>query len=209
VHASLAPPRARLSRARSPALPRARSLSAAQRIFASHNLEYDVASDGAEAVRMVVDEGRRYDLILMDNQMPNMSGTHATRALRAAGYKGVIVGMTGDPLGCEEREEFDAAGLTMSLEKDSNSVAHVLALLADMSAKAQRAHQEAAAAAPPPPVRAASASDDARAPVTLARTAADSAALRDADALRSEPPRTPRSKSLDMRTGEAGGWRRR
>jgi len=61
--------------------------------------------------------------------MPNMSGTEATRALRAHGYSGVVVGMTGDPTGCPERCEFEAAGLNSCVDKDSKGVAHLERLL--------------------------------------------------------------------------------
>lgn len=33
---------------------------------------------------------------MYDFSMPNMTGTEATRALRLIGYRGVIVGVTGD-----------------------------------------------------------------------------------------------------------------
>ena len=39
-----------------------------------------------------------YDLILMDYQMPIMDGPTAIREIRALGYKGIIVGLTGNVL---------------------------------------------------------------------------------------------------------------
>jgi signal transduction histidine kinase/ActR/RegA family two-component response regulator len=44
-------------------------------------LTMDIAKDGIQAVAMA--EATDYDLILMDVQMPNLNGTHATRAIRA------------------------------------------------------------------------------------------------------------------------------
>ena len=45
-----------------------------------HELSYDVANDGLEAIKAV--QKTNYDLILMDENMPNMSGKKATKILR-------------------------------------------------------------------------------------------------------------------------------
>ena len=52
----------------------------------------DEASDGAEAVERC--RGRRYDLILMDWNMPTMSGVDALMAIRKLGSKAAIVMVT-------------------------------------------------------------------------------------------------------------------
>ncbi len=66
----------------------------------------DVAHDGHEAVRFVVramQSDQPYDLILMDLQMPIMSGLEATLAIRNRGIQTPIVAMTAgnlDPQRC-------------------------------------------------------------------------------------------------------------
>jgi len=49
--------------------------------------------------------------------MPVLTGEKVTRALRAGGFKGMIVGMTGDPSGCTERDDFEASGLNLCVDK--------------------------------------------------------------------------------------------
>jgi two-component system sensor histidine kinase/response regulator len=52
----------------------------AQAILSDAGLVVDVASDGAQAVQMA--QAKRYDIILMDMQMPVMDGLSATREIR-------------------------------------------------------------------------------------------------------------------------------
>ena len=60
-------------------------------------VEVDLAEDGRAAVKQASAsraEGKPYDLILMDMQMPTMNGYEATRHLRQDGWRGPIIALT-------------------------------------------------------------------------------------------------------------------
>jgi len=99
------------------------------RVLKKLAVPFDVALNGAEAVRLILEEKREYALVLMDNQMPVLTGEKATRQLRAGGFKGMIIGMTGDPHGCSERDEFEAAGLSLCVDKDTPGIRRVYQVL--------------------------------------------------------------------------------
>ena len=63
--------------------------------------ECDEAENGQQAVDMAKSAmalGLCYDIITMDYQMPIMDGVTATRCIRKLGYKGQIIGVTGNAL---------------------------------------------------------------------------------------------------------------
>ena len=73
-----------------------------------------LAKDGFEAVEMA--RSRKYDIIFMDIQMPNMGGLAATRKLREAGLKTPIVAMTASAMK-GDREHFLKAGMDNYIAK--------------------------------------------------------------------------------------------
>jgi two-component system, sensor histidine kinase and response regulator len=81
----------------------------AQRFLERLGCEVQVAGDGAEAVETTARE--RFDLILMDMQMPVMDGTSATRAIRArerGGHRTPIVALTANVLAGQFQSCMDA-----------------------------------------------------------------------------------------------------
>jgi PAS domain S-box-containing protein len=83
-----------------------------RQILQRMNLELEIAEDGRLACEMAEKsqaDGRPYDLILMDIQMPNMSGYEATRSLRQHGWQGPIVAVSAR-VSVGDRERCLAAG---------------------------------------------------------------------------------------------------
>ncbi len=97
-------------------------------IVGREGCEFEIAGDGEEALRLLSE--KRFDLILMDIQMPNMDGLAATREIRrieaegGGSYRGLghgfppvpIIGLTAHARK-EDREEGLAAGMDDFLTK--------------------------------------------------------------------------------------------
>jgi two-component system sensor histidine kinase/response regulator len=84
------------------------NLQVIQEILEDLGLQVSTAADGSQAVAMV--RGKRYDLVLMDMQMPVMDGLEATRAIRALADHGnlPIVAMTANAMAQDRQRCLDA-----------------------------------------------------------------------------------------------------
>lgn len=95
-------------------------------------LTYDLATDGVQAVEMF--KQHRYQLILMDENMPNLSGTKATQQIRALERCAniaptPIIALTANAL-TGDREKFIASGMDEYLSKPID-IPRLFQLLAD------------------------------------------------------------------------------
>ena len=77
------------------------------------------AVDGDDCLRVVESAeaaGRHFDIILMDDNMPNLSGPQTSKILRECGYTGMICGVTGNTLP-QDVENFMRHGASVVLPK--------------------------------------------------------------------------------------------
>ena len=84
-------------------------------------LHIDIANDGLEAIEMYKNNYKKYDLILMDENMPNMLGTDATKEIRKFEKENnishiYIIALTANAL-TGDREKFIKAGMDEYLSK--------------------------------------------------------------------------------------------
>ena len=113
------------------------NLQIAEAILTEMGFEVDIARDGTEAVEKVGSEpAGRYDIILMDIQMPVMDGLEAARRIRAlddAEKAGIpIVAVTANAFS-EDKEAAREAGMNGHLAKPYE-VPKMMETLAEMLA---------------------------------------------------------------------------
>jgi PAS domain S-box-containing protein len=112
----------------------------------------EIAGDGEEAVWLT--EQNRYDVILMDVQMPGMSGLEATAAIRnreADGRRTPIIAMTAHAMK-GDREQCLAAGMDAYLSKPIDG--HEMIALVETFAAGSRPVAAAAVSSPTAPLQA-------------------------------------------------------
>jgi PAS domain S-box-containing protein len=88
-------------------------------ILDDFGLSYDIANDGVEAIKRF--DENRYDIIMMDENMPNMNGIEATNQIRLMEHDDArdptpIVAVTANAL-AEDRQRFLDAGMDDYLSK--------------------------------------------------------------------------------------------
>ena len=72
--------------------------------------------NGKLAINKVLRKIDGFDVIMMDNLMPVMNGTEAAQIIRREGYKGLIIGITGNVME-KEKADFVNAGADIVLSK--------------------------------------------------------------------------------------------
>ena len=117
----------------------------AQYILLHAGATVELASNGQLAVDLLLRDAQRYDLVLMDVQMPVLNGYDATEAIRAAHITLPVVAMTANVME-EDRHRAAQAGMNAHVAKPVD-VEHLIAILRDLAP-----HAVAPEAAPMPVV---------------------------------------------------------
>jgi signal transduction histidine kinase/CheY-like chemotaxis protein len=119
----------------------------AAHVLAKMGLEVELAQHGREAIARLC--SRRYDVVLMDCQMPEMDGFEATRIIRDRGSRVLehdvpVIAMTANAF-AEDRERCLLAGMDDFLVKPVNRQTLAAAMAQALSARRRRLAEDPAA----------------------------------------------------------------
>jgi CheY-like chemotaxis protein len=103
------------------------------RVLTARGHSCSEAEDGLDAVEKYQAAAGAFDVILMDNFMPNCTGPEATKRLRELGYRGLVIGATGHCLP-EEIQSFLDAGADRVMNKPITADS-ILATIDELNAK--------------------------------------------------------------------------
>lgn len=109
--------------------------------------EVDIVENGQQAIEVALaafHEGRPFDVVLMDMQMPLVDGYTATTKLRQAGYGGNIIAMTAHAM-VSDRQKCLAVGCDDYLAKPINMGA-LIGLIRRSANRQHESHEEASTA---------------------------------------------------------------
>ena len=109
-------------------------------ILKKQGLTFDIAQDGLQAIEAV--KTKHYDLVLMDENMPNLNGIEATKTIRLLEKENPgkeqrlpIIALTANAM-TGDRERFVSAGMDEYLTKPVN-IPKLTAILGDFLSKGQ------------------------------------------------------------------------
>ncbi|MCL7024784.1 hypothetical protein MKW94_017456 [Papaver nudicaule] len=91
------------------------------------------AENGLEALKLL-ESGAKFDIILMDYEMPVMNGAEATQRIRGMGVSSVILGVSSETDEAT-RENFRNSGLTKLFDKKTLTSSDVIPYLSTSSSK--------------------------------------------------------------------------
>ena len=86
--------------------------------------DIDIANDGLEAIEKV--KTNQYDIILMDENMPNMNGLEATKKIKEMGIKTPVVAVTANALSGDKERFLKVMDEYLSKPIDKNELMKVL-----------------------------------------------------------------------------------
>ena len=91
-------------------------------LFEGRGIDVDAASDGPTALKLLEDDPARFQFILMDVSMPGMNGFEVYEKIRASGFLGPIIFMSGfhsaeDPLRPKDDKMIDFVGKPFQMKE--------------------------------------------------------------------------------------------